>query len=705
MSANRKVKKWNPFLIYYLSLAIVSCALLIVVFLFVYYENVKRTQEDYNRAKLELVSEMLDSYVETQKDLSYTISIMKVFQPYYFCQNKYLETELLDSFSTLNRDMTVVGRAFICYGDDIIFGSDGYSRSREVYLKPYTEAEREVFRSVLQDVWSGIRLYSTTDSLCFFSSIKMTGVEEPSYAVYWFEMSHEELNERIQLVSGGMKGSYTIYDGENILYSSDGNVCREEDSGVISSISDDGRIKICWRADRLVFPGSVLPLSILCVVSAVLLILVFASYFARKSYVPIYDMVSRYRGKLLNEENKMYQNGLEELEDMMSSALQRNINIGNELARERARLKKQIMKLVLNGSYPVDSSANKEQVKELFPGSHFFVISILLEEEDEMLLQKMAEQIEFLEDCQQGQYVLVLCDHAKKAIYTLCCLDEEEQCQDLKESVYEVVDSYERKVKIGTGKTYKNLAWVSASYLESVERAHDYTVNPRIQQTDKHTFIYNRGDIYWLSREMAQGNEEDILREFEKYMKKLRCGNVSQLMLQYIFSDFISEISAAASDCQIELEKSSLSLLVSARTLDGFQEAVEAVMHEYCVKLKNKQAQLSDDMVSRVVSYMKMHFADYDISLDKVVEELGVTSAFVRNAIKEKTGKSYRDYLVFLRIEYAKELLERSRMNVAEICEKVGYTNISYFVKLFRESTGLPPATWRDSLCQEKETD
>lgn len=51
---------------------------------------------------------------------------------------------------------------------------------------------------------------------------------------------------------------------------------------------------------------------------------------------------------------------------------------------------------------------------------------------------------------------------------------------------------------------------------------------------------------------------------------------------------------------------------------------------------------------------------------------------------------------MFLRIEYAKKLLmQEEDMTVAQICQKVGYSNIPYFIKLFKEMTGMTPAKYK----------
>jgi YesN/AraC family two-component response regulator len=38
---------------------------------------------------------------------------------------------------------------------------------------------------------------------------------------------------------------------------------------------------------------------------------------------------------------------------------------------------------------------------------------------------------------------------------------------------------------------------------------------------------------------------------------------------------------------------------------------------------------------------------------------------------------------------------------VAEVCERVGYGNISYFIRLFREVTGVTPAKYRRDVVEK----
>jgi len=65
------------------------------------------------------------------------------------------------------------------------------------------------------------------------------------------------------------------------------------------------------------------------------------------------------------------------------------------------------------------------------------------------------------------------------------------------------------------------------------------------------------------------------------------------------------------------------------------------------------------------------------------------------------TGKTYKDYVVGLRMEYAKQLLQSGDLSVAEISMMVGYSSVSYFIRIFKEETGVTPAKYMNrSICE-----
>ena len=65
---------------------------------------------------------------------------------------------------------------------------------------------------------------------------------------------------------------------------------------------------------------------------------------------------------------------------------------------------------------------------------------------------------------------------------------------------------------------------------------------------------------------------------------------------------------------------------------------------------------------------------------------------------KVETGQNIVKYISKYRLEKAKELLETTTIRVGDVAEKVGYLNASYFISLFRNTTGYSPAKYRERV-------
>lgn len=98
------------------------------------------------------------------------------------------------------------------------------------------------------------------------------------------------------------------------------------------------------------------------------------------------------------------------------------------------------------------------------------------------------------------------------------------------------------------------------------------------------------------------------------------------------------------------------------------------------------------------LKYIKEHCTDYDLSLDRVAEEFQLTPPYLCSVIKKQTGVSYKKFLTEMRLEEAKRLLKDTDMNVIKISQTIGYNNVSHFIKVFQEHTGMTPAKYREEM-------
>ncbi len=83
------------------------------------------------------------------------------------------------------------------------------------------------------------------------------------------------------------------------------------------------------------------------------------------------------------------------------------------------------------------------------------------------------------------------------------------------------------------------------------------------------------------------------------------------------------------------------------------------------------------------------------ISLEEVSGYVGFNPTYFSTLFKKENGGNFVDYLSEIRMNSAKELLRETNLNIAVICEQVGYNDLKNFTKSFKKNVGLKPNEYR----------
>ena len=100
--------------------------------------------------------------------------------------------------------------------------------------------------------------------------------------------------------------------------------------------------------------------------------------------------------------------------------------------------------------------------------------------------------------------------------------------------------------------------------------------------------------------------------------------------------------------------------------------------------------------VVHALTYFERHWRD-PISLEEYAARNRMSPCWFRRQFKRYTGVSPMQYLVSLRITNARNLLENTDYNVAQVADAVGYENPAYFRRLFYKHTGMTPSEYKKS--------
>ena len=86
------------------------------------------------------------------------------------------------------------------------------------------------------------------------------------------------------------------------------------------------------------------------------------------------------------------------------------------------------------------------------------------------------------------------------------------------------------------------------------------------------------------------------------------------------------------------------------------------------------------------------------VSLSDVAGDLALTAGHLTTVVRRRTGRTVQQWITQRRLQEARTLLSETDLTVAAISRRVGYPDVSYFIKRFRAEHGSTPARWRAAV-------
>lgn len=103
----------------------------------------------------------------------------------------------------------------------------------------------------------------------------------------------------------------------------------------------------------------------------------------------------------------------------------------------------------------------------------------------------------------------------------------------------------------------------------------------------------------------------------------------------------------------------------------------------------------SSSNVTRVLDYVDEHFGE-DIRTSDIAKAAFVSETTLRKLFHEYFEMSPAQYVNYIRIQKASDLMRRTDDSIAEIASAVGYGNLSTFINNFKLYTGETPSKWKE---------
>lgn len=260
---------------------------------------------------------------------------------------------------------------------------------------------------------------------------------------------------------------------------------------------------------------------------------------------------------------------------------------------------------------------------------------------------------------------------------------------------------------IGMGNPYRGWQGLYSSYQQARHATMYYIVDTPISFIDV-------SDLERFKRNSVKGINYNLLKEIEKKLFfASEMNNIDEVIS--MLDDWFDVWNNNGNIIPGELRQSCIEVLsIIKRRLEGMYHYNEnspgldmeviyninnisnlkEYMTQSIMSLFKTVRSVNEDLcpVQKVVNYLEEYFME-KISLKEIAEYVYVNPSYLSVAFRKKTGKSFTDYLIELKIQKACEFIKNG-MKVYEAAEKVGYSDIKHFREMFKKYTGVNPGEY-----------
>lgn len=132
---------------------------------------------------------------------------------------------------------------------------------------------------------------------------------------------------------------------------------------------------------------------------------------------------------------------------------------------------------------------------------------------------------------------------------------------------------------------------------------------------------------------------------------------------------------------------------------DGFFECIRCLIVQLFIitmrKIGKKDgAKNESNVIKEIIEYIKTNYNEH-ISLGDIAKKYNYSLSHISKKFSNEVGVGFTQYLQKIRIEQSCRLLETGQYTVSEVASLVGYTNIKFFNKVFKETLGVNPREFK----------
>lgn len=145
-----------------------------------------------------------------------------------------------------------------------------------------------------------------------------------------------------------------------------------------------------------------------------------------------------------------------------------------------------------------------------------------------------------------------------------------------------------------------------------------------------------------------------------------------------------------------EICRNAFETIEQAYYCEDFLEAYEEILCKLARVFKTEKEN-QNAYLEKILEYIREHYME-ELNLQNLAEEFHLSYSYLSAYFSQNVHEGFSEYLNRVRIQKACEFLEDSRCSIAQVSAVVGYSDHSYFCRVFKKITGRTPSEFRREI-------
>jgi two-component system response regulator YesN len=385
-----------------------------------------------------------------------------------------------------------------------------------------------------------------------------------------------------------------------------------------------------------------------------------------------------------------------------------------QMEDNRAMLRERLLfKLVVGAVSPAEAVEKGQALGLDLIARHYLVVILKLELGDraeqydhdeyqhiQFILTELAEKNPdiFVLKRDWGDIILIMKGSTREYL--------EEERDLLLEEISQTIAKTRYQLTVGVGAAKERIADISLSFMDALVHIQNpvHISGPGLVQS------VERKELLKLDKKVVEnylrcGKTDEFNAFFDTYLRPLSDTALrSTLIKNYIFVDVILATAKLINELGGEIdgvvpELSSIETILSnVKSVEQLREQAFKIISmglTYRDSLPNGQ---HIHLIRHAKEYIEQHYADPDLSLNVVATQANLSASHFSAVFSQETNQTFKEYLIEIRINKAKELLRMTTLRSADIAYQVGYNDPHYFSSVFKKHIGLSPIEFRSQV-------